>query len=85
MKIVFSYIHFPVWPYPPKIMEKKNVFYTSKLYRLTGMLMASLMMQTIRNKHCQAQTDSIITLGHGCHPKYPQGQSTVACIEKDFP
>ena len=37
MKITFSCIHFPVWPYPPQIM-KKNVFYTSKLYGLTGML-----------------------------------------------
>ena len=33
---MFSWIHFPVWPYPPKIMEKK-VFYTGKLYGLTGM------------------------------------------------
>ena len=37
MKIMFSCIHFPIWPYPPQII-KKNVFYTSKLYGLTGML-----------------------------------------------
>ena len=36
MKIMFSSIHFPIWPYPPKIM-KNNVFYTSKLYGLTDM------------------------------------------------
>ena len=36
MKIVFSCTHFPILPYPPKIM-KKNVFYTGKLYGLTGM------------------------------------------------
>ena len=36
MKIMFSCIHFPIWPYPPKIMQK-NVFYTSKLYGLTDM------------------------------------------------
>ena len=33
---VFSCIHFPIWPYPPQNNEK-NVFYTSKLYGLTGM------------------------------------------------
>ena len=40
IKITFSCIHVPIWPYPPKLMEKKTttVFYTSKLYRLTGML-----------------------------------------------
>ena len=37
MKIMFSCIHFPVWPYPPKIM-RENVFYIGKLYGLTGML-----------------------------------------------
>ena len=36
MKIIFSCIHFPVWPYPPQNNEK-NVFYTGKLYGLTGM------------------------------------------------
>ena len=36
MKIMFSCIHFPIWSYPPKIM-KKTVFYTAKLYGLTGM------------------------------------------------
>ena len=36
MKIMFSCIHFPAWPYPPQNNEK-NVFYTGKLYRLTGM------------------------------------------------
>ena len=38
MKILFSCIHFPTWPYPPQIM-KKTVFYTSKLCLegLTGM------------------------------------------------
>ena len=36
MKIVLSCIHFPIWPYPPKIMIFL-LFYTSKLYRLTGM------------------------------------------------
>ena len=24
MKLMFSGIHFPIWPYPPKIMEKNN-------------------------------------------------------------
>ena len=38
MKIMFSCIHFLIWPYPPQIM-KKNVFYTGKLYGLTGMCM----------------------------------------------
>ena len=39
MKIMFSCIHFAVWPYPPKNNErkKKEVFYTGKLYGLTGM------------------------------------------------
>ena len=38
MKIMFSCIHFPIWPYPPKIMKKKEeVFFTSKLYGLTSM------------------------------------------------
>ena len=37
MKIMFSCIHFPVWPYPPKIMNK-NVFYIGKLYGLTDMV-----------------------------------------------
>ena len=36
MKIMFSCIHFPVWPYPPQNSEKP-VFYTGKLYGLTGM------------------------------------------------
>ena len=36
MKIMFSCIHFPVWPYPPKIMGGFK-FYTGKLYGLTGM------------------------------------------------
>ena len=44
MKIMFSCIHFPVWPYPPKIMEK-NVFYTGKLYGLTGMRWDSFKQQ----------------------------------------
>ena len=35
MKIMFSCIHFPVWPYPPPNNEK--LFYTGKLYGLTGM------------------------------------------------
>ena len=35
MKIMFSCIHFPIWPYPPRIMKK--LFYTGKLYGLTGM------------------------------------------------
>ena len=38
MKIMFSCIHFPIWPYLPKIMREKNVFYTGKLYGLTGMV-----------------------------------------------
>ena len=36
MKIMFSCIHFPKWPYPPKNNEKKKIFYTGKLYGLTG-------------------------------------------------
>ena len=35
MKIMFC-IHFPIWPYPPKNNEE-TVFYTGKLYGLTGM------------------------------------------------
>ena len=36
MKIMFSCIHFPIWPYPPEIM---TIFlYTGKLYGLTGMV-----------------------------------------------
>ena len=31
---MFSCIRFPIWPYPPKIMI---LFYTGKLYGLTGM------------------------------------------------
>ena len=31
MKIMFSCIHFPLWPYPPQI-KIKTVFYTSKLW-----------------------------------------------------
>ena len=34
MKIMFSCIHFPIWPYPPQNNEK---LYTGKLYGLTGM------------------------------------------------
>ena len=37
MKIMFSFICFPIWPYPPKLMKKK-MFYIGKLYGLTGML-----------------------------------------------
>ena len=37
MKMMFSCIHFPVWPYPPEIMKKKEVFYTGELYGLAGM------------------------------------------------
>ena len=36
MKIMFSCIHFPIWPYPPKLMKKLS--YTGKLYGLTGMI-----------------------------------------------
>ena len=36
MKIMFSCIHFPIWPHPTKIMIF-FVFYTGKLYGLTGM------------------------------------------------
>ena len=46
VKILFSCIHFPVWPYPPKIMhkekeekKKKKVFYTGKLCGLAGMIL----------------------------------------------
>ena len=35
MKIMFSCIHFPEWPYPPQNNEKA-VFYTGELYGLTG-------------------------------------------------
>ena len=46
MKIMFSCIHFPVWPYPPQNNERKTtttttkttVFYTGKGNGLTGML-----------------------------------------------
>ena len=38
VKIMLPCIHFPVWPYPPQIMRKNPVFYTGKLYGLTGML-----------------------------------------------
>ena len=34
MKIMFSCIHFPIWPYPPKILKK--LFYTGKLYGWSG-------------------------------------------------
>ena len=38
MKIMFSCIHFPIWPYHPKTKTNKTtVFYTGKLYGLTGM------------------------------------------------
>ena len=43
MKIMFSCTHFPVWPYPQKIMKK--LFYTGKLYGLTGMCTPVLLMQ----------------------------------------
>ena len=33
-KIMFSCIHFPAWPYPPKIMGKKEEYF--KLFGLTG-------------------------------------------------
>ena len=36
MKIMFSSIHFPIRPYSPQIIFKKTVFYTGKLYGLTG-------------------------------------------------
>ena len=36
MKILFSCIHFLIWPYPPKNYDF-ILFYTSKLYGLTGM------------------------------------------------
>ena len=39
MKIMFSCISFPICLYLPQIM-KKNVFYTGKLYGLTGMRLA---------------------------------------------
>ena len=35
MKIMFSCIHFPVWPYPPQNNDFFK-FYTGKLYGLTG-------------------------------------------------
>ena len=40
MKIMFSCIHFLVWPYLPQIMKKMYFIQhnTGKLYRLTGML-----------------------------------------------
>ena len=47
MNVMFSYIHFPIWPYcpppPPQkkkikiIIMKKKVFCTGKLYGLKGM------------------------------------------------
>ena len=54
MKIMFSYVHYPIWPYPPpkkntqkktnnnththtNKINKQTVFYTRKLYGLTGM------------------------------------------------
>ena len=37
IKIMFSCIHFPMWPYPPKLMIFL-LFYTGKLYGLTGMI-----------------------------------------------
>ena len=36
LKIMFSFIHFPACPYPTQIMI--FLFYTGKLYGLTGML-----------------------------------------------
>ena len=35
---MFSCIHFPIWPYPTPTPHNENtVFYTAKLYGLTGM------------------------------------------------
>ena len=39
LKIIFSCIHFAVWFPPPQNNGKNPVFYTSKLYGLTGMRM----------------------------------------------
>ena len=46
MKIMFSVIHFPIWPDPPKLM-KKNVFYTGKLYGLTGMMLGDCTLSVV--------------------------------------
>ena len=54
MKIMFSYIHFPVWPYPPKIMIF-YVLYTGKLYGLTGWKLKGW-ERAIISKHCSCFT-----------------------------
>ena len=59
MKILFSCIHFPVWPYPPKIM-KKTVLYTGKLYGLTGMKVLSCFFP-FNLIVCHSESDDVAT------------------------
>ena len=56
MKIVFSCIHFPVWPYPPKIMRFFNYFIPGKLYGLT------LLDVTLFSKIFSANADIIFII-----------------------
>ena len=48
MKTMFSCIHFPVWSYPQN--NENTVFYTSKLYVLTGMHYAALSLYSLFNQ-----------------------------------
>ena len=60
MKIMFSCIHFPTWPYPPQIM-KKTVFYTGKLYGLTGMVHVSTVILPWLSDPCNFITVPLVT------------------------
>ena len=45
---MFSCIHFPIWPYPP-VNNDFYLFYTGKLYGLTGMLHRNLYFKLYRS------------------------------------
>ena len=67
MKIMFSCIHFPIWLYLPKIM-KKTVFYTGKLYGLTGMTQNTHIFRV--SPLFKQQTDNTLTNDEWKWPTY---------------
>ena len=66
MKIKFSCMHFPVWPYRPQIMILL-LFCTSKLYGLTGMMVCGRSkLDDIGLNVLGCQADILGTMSHAC-------------------
>ena len=98
MKIMFSCNHFPVWPNPPKI-KIFILFYTGKVYRLTGINTPSpppqnthiLWVFISRNSHTHTHTHTHTQhnktdphMFHTCMHMHTHTHTLNVCHEESF-